>query len=145
MQELENMVLSAISFPIPIYYRFVVDIVMAVSKKTTNFILDAFNKFHPRLQFTLELRGTRINFLDTTIIIDNNRLKLGPINRLIRVDILITGLSTRCFKKGTLFLVDRAFLLSHPDFHQKNLELVIGTLLNNDYPFKYFINNLFLF
>jgi len=37
-------------------------------------------------------------------------------------------------KRGTKFsLVDRAFLLSHPEFHQKNLELVIETLLNNDY------------
>jgi len=37
-------------------------------------------------------------------------------------------------KRGTIFsLVDRVFLLSHPDFHQKNLELVRETLLNNDY------------
>jgi len=49
IQELENTVLSAISFPIPIYYRFVDDIVMAVPETKTNFILDAFNKFHPRL------------------------------------------------------------------------------------------------
>jgi len=30
--------------------------------------------------------------------------------------------------------VDKAFLLSHPEFHQKNLEFVIKTLMNNDYP-----------
>jgi len=41
-------------FPIPIFYRFVDDIVMAVPEKKTKFILEAFNKFHPRLQFTLE-------------------------------------------------------------------------------------------
>ncbi|KYM95047.1 hypothetical protein ALC62_14318 [Cyphomyrmex costatus] len=31
-------------------------------------------------------------------------------------------------------LVDRAFLLSSPKFHQKNIITVIETLLNNDYP-----------
>jgi len=37
-------------------------------------------------------------------------------------------------KRGTILsLVDRAFLLSHPEF-PKNLEFVIKTLLNNDYP-----------
>jgi len=38
-------------------------------------------------------------------------------------------------KRGTIIgLVDRAFLFSHPEFHKKNLELVIRILLNNDYP-----------
>jgi len=41
-------------------------------------------------------------------------------------------------KRGTvLSLVDRAFLLSHPEFHEKNLKFVIDTLLNNDYPLKF--------
>jgi len=31
-------------------------------------------------------------------------------------------------------LIDRAFLLSHPEFHQKNIELVVRVLLQNDYP-----------
>jgi len=30
--------------------------------------------------------------------------------------------------------LSRTFLLSHPEFHQKNLEFVIKTLINNDYP-----------
>jgi len=34
-------------------------------------------------------------------------------------------------------LVDRAFLLSHPEFHKKNLEFVIRILLNNDYPLNF--------
>jgi len=29
-------------------------------------------------------------------------------------------------------LIDRAFLLSHPKFHQKNLEFAIELLLDND-------------
>jgi len=41
---------------------------------TTISILNAFNKFHSRLQFILEVRGNRINFLDT-IILDGNKIK----------------------------------------------------------------------
>jgi len=36
-----------------------------------------------------------------------------------------------------LNLVDRAFLLSHPHFHEKNFKFVISTLLNNDYSLKF--------
>jgi len=74
MQELENMVLKSISLPIPIYHRFVDDIVMAVPINISISILNAFNKFHSRLQFTLKVGGNRINFLDTTIILDYIRL-----------------------------------------------------------------------
>jgi len=33
-------------------------------------------------------------------------------------------------------LTDRAFLLSYPKFHQKNLKLAINLLLKNGYPLK---------
>jgi len=36
--------------------------------------------------------------------------------------------------------VDRAFLLSHPEFHQKNFELIIKILLENDYPLSFIFN-----
>jgi len=40
-----------------------------------------------------------------------------------------------CHKIGTIYgLVDRAILLSHPIFHQKNLEYVIKVLIDNSYP-----------
>jgi len=42
-----------------------------------------------------------------------------------------------CHKIGIIYsLIDRAFLLSHPKFHQKNLELVIDLLLDNGYPLE---------
>jgi len=120
MQELENTVLSTVSFPIPIFYRFVDDIVMAVPEKETKFILEAFNKFHPRLQFTLERGGSRINFLDTTIVIENNRLKLDWYHKPTYSSRYLNYWSQHPMsqKRGTIIsLVDRAFLLSHPDFH----------------------------
>jgi len=47
---------------------------MAVPLDKVDYI--AFNNFHPRLQFTLEFGGKKINFLDTTIILDQNRVKM---------------------------------------------------------------------
>jgi len=76
MQELETTVLSTVNFPIHVHYRYVHDILMAVPHDKIDYILNVFNNFHPRLQFTLEVDGKKINFLDTTIILDQNRLKI---------------------------------------------------------------------
>ena len=42
-------------------------------KKKTE-ILQVFNSFHFRLQFTIEIGGDRLNYLDITIIKNNNIL-----------------------------------------------------------------------
>jgi len=34
-------------------------------------------------------------------------------------------------------LVDRMFMLLHPSFHQKNLELIVNILLENDHPLNF--------
>jgi len=39
-------------------------------------------------------------------------------------------------------LVDKAFLLSYPEFHQKNFELIIKILLKNDYPLGFMFNSI---
>lgn len=39
-------------------------------------------------------------------------------------------------------LVDRAFLLSDPMFHQKNLKLIIGILINNGSPQHFIFNTI---
>jgi len=42
-----------------------------------------------------------------------------------------------CHTIRTIYnLVDRALLLSHPDFQQKNIELCVRLLLDNGYPLK---------
>lgn len=39
-----------------------------------------------------------------------------------------------CQKRGTIVGLIGAFLLSHPQFHQKNFYFIIKILLDNDYP-----------
>jgi len=47
MQELETTVLSTVNFPIPIHYRYVDDILMAVPHDKIDHILHAYNNCHP--------------------------------------------------------------------------------------------------
>jgi hypothetical protein len=61
--------------PLPFYFRYVDDIVMAVLKNLTDFTLSTFNSFHSSLQFTIEIGGDSINFLDITIIKGNTFLE----------------------------------------------------------------------
>jgi len=58
-------------------------------------------------------------------------------NHLSLKDILITNLNTLPKKKGLLGTVDRVFLISHTNFHQKNLEQMVKILLDNDYPLNF--------
>jgi len=49
------------------------DIYTAVVSSKIDLLLEQFNLFHPRLQFTSEVGGDKINFLDVTISINGNR------------------------------------------------------------------------
>jgi len=48
------------------YFRYVDDIVIAIPLSLTKKlrVLNVFNSFHSRLQFTIELSGNVLNFLD---------------------------------------------------------------------------------
>jgi len=136
MQDLETECIKKFDFNLTFYYRYVDDIVLVALTNKTDLILESFNNYHERLNFTVEYEKDRfLSFLDLLITITNN---------IIHIDWFQDTFSGRflsfysnhpwCYKIGTMFsLIDRAFLLSHPRFHQKNLELVIGLLLDNGY------------
>jgi len=114
------------------------DILTAVPKIAIDSIVDKFNAHHPRLQFTLEIGGDRINFLDTTIIKNNNKLIFDWYHKPLGRYLSFLSRHPFCQKRGVIIgLVDRMFMLSHPFFHQKNLELIIKILLENDYPLNF--------
>jgi len=68
LQDLEMKALKLLNIEIPFYHRYVDDIAMAAPRQKINECLNAFNSLHNRLQFTLETGGKRLNFLDVTII-----------------------------------------------------------------------------
>jgi len=126
LQDLEFEALKFLPFEIPIYYRYVDDILLAAHRSQFNDILTTFNFFHSRLNFSLEYsNNNEINFLDTKIIIDD---------RVITFDLYKKPTSSGRYlnfhshypishKRGIIYgMVDKTILLSYPRFHQKKFD-----------------------
>jgi len=78
LQDLEKKVLDSINLRLPFYYRYVDDIILVASTNKIIEILNTFNSFHNRLQFTIEYEHNR-----SQSILD---LKLNIINKRIVID-----------------------------------------------------------
>ena len=100
-QRLENWALDELKVDTPFYFK---------CKRSNNgypliiwswIILHIFNSFHPKLQFTVEFGGNRLNFLYMTIINNEGEGKnlIDCINRHFHEDISIFSLYS-FFKKG---------------------------------------------
>jgi len=76
LQRLKSSIINDLTSKPIFYYRYVDDIVLSVPYSHLNSLLDKFNSFHHRLKFTMEMEreGDRLNFLDLTIIKQNNTL-----------------------------------------------------------------------
>jgi len=74
MEDIESQALKALNCRLPIYYRYVDDIMLAVPHNMTTELLQTFNSFHPRLKFTIEIGGNKLDFLDVTIYNEINGL-----------------------------------------------------------------------
>jgi len=73
LQDIEEAALSLLPFTLPFYVRYVDDILFEAPNDLLDKIAETFNSFHDRLKFTMEIRtNDRINFLDVTLIIENN-------------------------------------------------------------------------
>ncbi|XP_018364720.1 PREDICTED: uncharacterized protein LOC108762281 [Trachymyrmex cornetzi] len=117
MQDLESRVLSTIEFPVLFYYRYVDDIVLCLPTTEVEGILERFNSFHPRLQFTIEVGGNAINFLDTTIMFRNDGLIFDWYRKPTFSGRFLNYWSQHPIsqKKGTILsLIDKVFFLSYP-------------------------------
>ncbi|XP_018376461.1 PREDICTED: uncharacterized protein LOC108769774 [Trachymyrmex cornetzi] len=145
LQDLEMKALSTLEFHLPLYVRYVDDVALAVPSEKTNAILEVFNSFHPRLQFTIEVGGTTLNYLDLTLIKVDKKLEYDWFHKPTFSGRYLNFISEHPIsqKKGTIIsMVDRAFLLSVPKYHKKNLKIVIETLLMNDYPLEFIFDTI---
>jgi len=138
MQDLERKAINSLNFELQFYYRYVDDIILSLPITQKNTLLNRFNDVHNRLQFTIEEEENRcINFLDVSLLVSDDRIIIDWFHKETFSGRYLSYLSNHplCHKVGTIYsLVDRAIFLSHPTFHQKNLEFVVDTLLKNSYP-----------
>jgi len=138
LQDLEEKALGMIDCDISFYYRYVDDIILAAPNEKITKIVEIFNSFHDRLQFTVEYENNRtLNFMDLLLCVVGDKIVIDWFHKETFSGRFLSFYSNHpmCHKIGIIFnLIDRAILLSHPKHHQKNIEICIDLLLDNGYP-----------
>ncbi|XP_011862988.1 PREDICTED: uncharacterized protein LOC105559345, partial [Vollenhovia emeryi] len=138
LDDLETHCLKSIDSELPAFFRYVDDIFGIVPTCKINTTLETFNRYHPRLRFTCETeKNMSINFLDTTIIRNNENLLTNWFRKPTFSGRYINFYSNHPIKYKTNIitnLVDRAILLSDERFHDSNIDTVKDILKNNCFP-----------
>jgi len=138
LQDLEKKTLERIDYNILFYFRYVDDILLSAPSEHISEILDTFNSFHKRLQFTVEYEVNRkLSFLDLMLEVDDGMIIVNWFQKETFSGRVLSYYSNhpKCHKMGTIYnLTDRAILLAHPKYYQKNIELCIKILRENGYP-----------
>ena len=114
------------------------DIITCINLEDLQTLLDTFNSFHNRLQFTYEIEeDSCLNFLGTLVIRANNKLIINWCHKPSSSGRYINFFSAHPMqhKVGLIKgLIDRAVLLADPECRPANLLLVKDTLKRNGYP-----------
>lgn len=147
LHDMESLAIENLTYPLPLYYRYVDDILLAAPKDSLNDLLDRFNTLHSRLKFTLEISNDNtINFLNVKITKNqNNELEFDIYHKPTCSGRYLNYHSNHPWaqKKGVIFgMVDRILLLSEPKFYEKNLKNTITTLLRNGYTLQTIFKNI---
>ena len=112
------------------------DILLAVPNQI-NEILNRFNSYHNRLRFTVEHGDDKsINFLDVKVILEDSYIEFDIYKKLTNSRRYLSYKSNHPMQheRGVIIdQLDRILFLSHPKYHQKNIEFMINVLLINDY------------
>ncbi|XP_011858290.1 PREDICTED: uncharacterized protein LOC105555858 [Vollenhovia emeryi] len=147
LDDLETHCLQSLNITLPAFFRYVNDIFIIVPTLNINELLNTFNNYHTRLQFTCETESNgSINFLDTTVIRSGEKLLTNWFRKPTFSGRYINFFSNHPFNYKTNIitnLVDRAILLLDEQFHDSNLCVGSDILANNCYPthvIKRFIN-----
>ncbi|XP_018365761.1 PREDICTED: uncharacterized protein LOC108762979 [Trachymyrmex cornetzi] len=74
LQDLENKCLNNLRTKPSLYMRYMDDIALATNEENMMEIMEEFNKYHERLQFTLEVGKEKLNFLDVSLIKNKNEI-----------------------------------------------------------------------
>lgn len=139
--QLENDIMLNLNFEVPLYVRYVDDILLCLPQDRIQQVANEFNSYNERLKFTIEIpSGTSINFLDITIFLQNDRFVTNWFRKETWSGRYLNFFSYTPLKykiSVITSMVDRAILLSDLQFHEQNLSLILKTLSNNNYPPKF--------
>ena len=129
MEDLEKTVFERLEFVVPLSFRYVDNTLLCVPLDKLQTVIDTFNDYHPRIQFTHEMEtNNRIRFLDLEIIkLDNCKIVSNWYRKSTYFGRVLNFISNHLFKNKVAIiknLVDRAVCLSHESFHSKNLDFV---------------------
>lgn len=139
MENLEEECLSSLDFPIKFLYRYVDDILLCAPTDKTEEILDRFNNFHNRLQFTMESENEhrQNSFLNLQLQVVDNNIVTNWYRKPTWSGRVLNYMSHHPSNQKVAMvysLVDQAVDLSNQKFHQENIDSVKKTLINNKYP-----------
>nr|CAI5820344.1 unnamed protein product [Callosobruchus analis] len=146
MSKLQSYCLSVTSFHVPFFKRYVDDIVTAIPKDKADDILNIFNSFHTKLQFTVEVeQNNAISFLDTKIIRSkDNHLKVDWYQKPTFSGRFINFHSCHSFRQKINIIKNlkhRALNISDIEFHSSVLNKIRCFLCNNNFPIS-LVNNI---
>ena len=127
MEDLERSIFERLGFVLPFYFRYV-DTLLCVPLDKLQMVIDTFNDYHSRIQFTHQMeRNNRISFLDFEIIkLDNGKIVSNWYRKSTYSGRLLNLISNHPFQnKVTVIknLVDRAVYLPHESFHSEHLDV----------------------
>ena len=90
LQDLEQEIITANNIISSFYFRYVVDIVLAVHKEVER-ILELFNSYHERLRFTVDFSDENgINFLDVKLMRQEGSI-IFVLSSIVIKNLLILG------------------------------------------------------
>lgn len=144
MELVEENCFQKINFPVQFFYRYVDDILTCVPIDKISKMLEIFNSFHNKLQFTIENEKPvrTISFLDVELSIQDNIISTNWYKKPTWSERILNFLSHHSISQKIAMvynMTDKAIILSDKKFHFKNLNIVRNTLRNNHYP-NNFIN-----
>ncbi|XP_017484779.1 PREDICTED: uncharacterized protein LOC108373412 isoform X1 [Rhagoletis zephyria] len=118
--------------------KYVDDIFAIVKRKDVDIILKTLNKYHRKLQFTIETEANfRIPFLDVMIHRRNDSLILDWYSKPTSSGRLINYLSSQPSKykiNTAKNLINKILKISHQQFHDTNIKKIFNILRSNNYP-----------
>lgn len=138
MEHVEKQIIAKLDTDILFYKRYVDDCLLAIPRDSEQQVLDTFNSFHHKLQFTLEVEKNRqINFLDLTLIRENNHIHTKWYTKSVSSGRYLNYNSEhhKIHKKNVITaIIDRSIKLTTAKYRQETINKAKNLLSINGYP-----------